>query len=137
MVKKGNYTCRYCSKKYKRGKYNTCCNQCAQTKDYCLTDGCNNNSILLDGYTMKGYPKFPGKFSGLTVLLGDVKDKAFNFCIDNNKEGEWLFNHCPSCFEKVIGVEEQDHKLAIKMLDMTLEEQMNADSENQWRNRNA
>ena len=133
MVKKGNYTCRYCNKNYKRGKYNTCCNQCAQTKDYCLTDGCNNHSILLDGYTMKGFPEVKGK----TILMGDVKDKAFNFCRDNNKEGDWLFNHCPSCFEKVIGVEEQDHELAIKMLDMTLKEQMMADSKNQWRYRNA
>lgn len=135
MIKKGNYTCMYCNRNYKRGKHTRCCNQCASTKDLCLIDGCNNNSILLDGYTMKGYENI--KQRGQTVLLGDVKDKAVNYMRNHNKDSNWLFNHCPSCFEKVIDVEEQDHELALKMRDMTLKESIQADDENQWRNKNA
>ena len=56
---------------------------------------------------------------------------------NHNKASNWLFNHFPSCFEKVIDVEEQDHELALKMRDMTLKESIQADDENQWRNKNA
>ena len=104
MVKKGNYTCMYCKKKYKRGRNPNCCNQCLLVRDYCLKPDCNEFSILRKGYNDPTQGKY--KYLALAVIEGERIAKHDKWMKENEDlhEGDQhhLFNHCSKCYDKIL-----------------------------------
>ena len=114
-LKKGDFTCMYCNKNYKRGKNPRCCNKCLMERDYCVKPNCNKYSILRTGYRPKGLSKEEKmaynalvEMSGQAfVMLDREMQIKFNKWRNENEEiheedEHYIFNHCIKCFNEIM-----------------------------------